>query len=113
VTQNGRQIETINVELDVYNFSLPNETPLITYMNVSRSQLANFYNKASDSDEIKELTQTYYDVLYSNRMEPWFNDMLTPGVQVKGSEVELIFDHDRYLYYMNELNTKRVLLHAL
>ncbi len=113
VTQDGKPFETMVVEVNVYNFSLPDETPLITYMNVSRGQLAGFYNKSSDSDEIEKLTQTYYDKLYSNRMEPWFNDMLTPGVEVKGGKVELSFDHDRYLYYMNKLNTKRVLLHAL
>ncbi len=113
VTQHEKQIETLSVELDVYNFTLPDETPLITYMNVSRGQLAGFYNKTSDSREIEELTQTYYDKLYANRMEPWFNDMLTPGVQVKGNKVELDFNHERYLYYMNELKTKRVLLHAL
>lgn len=113
VTQHGKPVEKLSVELDVYNFTLPDETPLITYMNVSRGQLAGFYNKQSDSDEIEKLTQTYYDRLYASRMEPWFNDMLTPDVAVKGNKVELSFNHERYLYYMNELKTKRVLLHAL
>ena len=113
VTQDGKSFETLVVEVNVYNFSLPDETPLITYMNVSRGQLANFYNKPANSEEIEKLTQIYYDKLYANRMEPWFNDMLTPGVELKGNKVKLSFDHDRYLYYMNKLNTKRVLLHTL
>ncbi len=113
ITQHEKPVEILSVELDVYNFTLPDETPLITYMNVSRGQLAGFYNKSGDSEEIEELTQTYYDELYANRMEPWFNDMLTPGVKVTGNNVELDFNHERYLYYMNDLKTKRVLLHAL
>lgn len=112
VTQHGKPLETLNLEVDVYGFTLPDETPLITYMNVSRGQLARFYNKPSDSDEIDNLTQAYYDKLYSDRMEPWFNDMLTPGVKVVGNKVELDINNDKYLYYMNELKTKRVLLHA-
>ncbi len=112
VSQNGEPLKTIKVDLEVYDFSLPDETSLITYMNVSRSQLAGFYNKSSESEEIDKLTQTYYELLYANRMEPWFNDMLTPDVIVKGNKVELKFDEKRYMYYMNELKTKRVLLHA-
>lgn len=113
VTHHGRTIETIDVELEVYGFSLPDETPLITYMNVSRGWMASFYNLPADSEEIEHLTQTYYDFLYANRMEPWFNDMLTPGVEVNGTNVKLSFNDERYLYYMNELKTKRVLFHAL
>lgn len=112
VTQNDKSIAILEVELEVYNFSLPDETPLITYMNVSRGQLADFYNKSSDSEEIENLTQTYYEKLYANRMEPWFNDMLTPDVEIEGSKVEVSFDDKRYLHYMNKLKTKRVLLNA-
>jgi hypothetical protein len=36
VTQNGKRVETLNVEVEVYNFSLPDKTHLITYMNVSK-----------------------------------------------------------------------------
>lgn len=112
VTQHGKPLENLQVVIRVYNFTLPDETSLITYMNVSKSQLAGFYNKSSNSEEIKNLTQVYYNKLFANRMEPWFNDMLTPDVTVKGNAVNVTFDHDRYLYYMNKLNTKRVLLHA-
>lgn len=112
VMQHGKKIETIAVEVNVYNFVLPDETPLITYMNVSRGQLAGFYRKPSDSEEIKKLTQVYYDKLYENRMEPWFNDMLEPHVELKAGKVEVNFDHESYLYYMNTLKTKRVLFEA-
>lgn len=112
VTQDGNLIETLNLEVEVYNFSLTDETPLITYMNVSRSWLAGFYNKPSDSEEIEKLTQTYYDFLYKNRMEPWFNDMLLPKVELSGKNIKVTFDDAKYKYYMNDLKTKRVLLNA-
>jgi hypothetical protein len=110
VTQNGKPVETLNVELEVYNFSLPEETHLITYMNVSKNWLARFYNKPSDSPEMKELTKKYYDFLYANRMEPWFNDPLEPDVSLNGDNVEVKFNDATYQYYMDKLKTKRVLL---
>ena len=112
VTQRGQLVETLNIEVEVYGFSLPDETPLITYINVSKNWLSSFYNKPSDSEEMTKLTQTYYDFLYKNRMEPWFNDMLLPDVTVAGKNVEVKFDDERYKYYMNDLKTKRVLLNA-
>ena len=113
VTQNDASVENLKLEVQVYNFSLPDETPLITYMNVSKGGLAGFYNKPSQSEEIDKLCQKYYEFLYSHRMEPWFNDMLTPEVSMKDGKVVVSFDDERYRYYMNELKTKRVLLHAL
>lgn len=112
VTQEGKLIETLILEVEVYNFSLTDETPLITYMNVSRSWLAGFYNKPSDSKEIDQLTQAYYDFLYKNRMEPWFNDMLLPKIEVSEKKIRVTFDDAKYKYYMNDLKTKRVLLNA-
>ena len=112
ITQQELLIATLMIEVEVFRFSLPEKTPLITYINVSKEQLANFYGKPEYSAEIVNLTQKYYEYLYASRMEPWFNDMLTPTVTVKGEMVELNFEHSRYLHYMNELNTKRVLLHA-
>lgn len=113
VTQDGKLIETLNLEVEVYNFSLTDETPLVTYINVSRNWLAGFYNKPSDSEEIEKLTQTYYDFLYQNRMEPWFNDMLLPDIEMSGKNIKVTFDDAKYKYYMNDLKTKRVLLNAL
>ncbi|MCW3109571.1 MAG: hypothetical protein JWQ09_4077 [Segetibacter sp.] len=110
VTQNGQQVETLNVELQVYNFSLPDKTHLITYMNVSKGALAGFYHKEASSPEIDKLTQTYYDFLYAHRMEPWFNDQLEPEIIVSGEKVEVKFDDARYQYYLNKLNSNRVLL---
>jgi len=112
VSQHGKELETLDLEVEVYNFSLPDETPLITYMNISRSWLAGYYNLPSDSEEVEKLTQTYYDFIYANRMEPWFNDMLLPDIEVTGGKVEVKFDDEKYKYYMNGLGTKRVLLNA-
>lgn len=112
VTRNDQTVETIKLETEVYKFSLPDETPLITYMNVNRGGLAGFYRKPSQSGEIDSLTQKYYDFLYSNRMEPWFNDMLLPEVKLVDNKVQVIFQDERYRYYMNTLKTKRVLLNS-
>lgn len=112
VTQNGKLLETLQVEVQVYNFSLPEDTHLITYMNISRGWLAGFYNKPANDPEIEKLTQTYYDFLYANRMEPWFNYPLEPEISVKGGKIAVKFDDARYQYYMNKLRTKRVLLEA-
>lgn len=110
VTQHDRLLETLNIELHVYDFSLPEETHLITYMNISKSWLSGFYDKPSNSPEMEKLTQAYYDFLYANRMEPWFNDPLEPEIHVSGNNVQVSFDDEKYQYYMNKLRTKRVLL---
>lgn len=112
VTQNGKTIETLKVDLQVYGFSLPEKTKLVTYMHVSKSSLAQFYHKEASSKEIDELTQVYYDFLYAHKMEPWFNDQLQPEIVVKNDKVEVKFNDARYEYYMNKLKTSRVLLDA-
>lgn len=112
VSQDGKPLQELNLELEVYNFSLTDETPLITYMNISRGWLAGFYDKPSESEEMEKLTQTYYDFIYDNRMEPWFNDMLLPEITLGDNKVTVSFDDEKYQYYMNTLNTKRVLLNA-
>lgn len=113
VSQNGKPLETLQLELRVYNFSLPEKTRLITYMNISKGQLAGFYHKPADSPEIDQLTQAYYDFLYANRMEPWFNDQLEPETTVNGDKVEVRFNDARYQYYMDKLKTNRVLLESI
>ena len=112
VTQHGKKVETMALELDVFNFSLPDETPMLFALNVPRFQIANFYRKPAESEEIEKLTKVYYDKLFENRMEPWYNDLLHPHVEVKEGKVEVKFDHEKYLYYMNTLKTKNVLLDA-
>ncbi|MEP6596912.1 MAG: glycoside hydrolase domain-containing protein [Ginsengibacter sp.] len=112
VMKDNKTIETINLEVQVYNFSLPDNTHLITYMNVSKESLARFYHKDASSAEIDKLTQTYYEFLYGHRMEPWFNDQLEPKVAVNGEKIEVKFDDERYEYYLNNLKSKRVLLDA-
>ncbi len=112
ITHQGEKLETLNVELEVYDFTLPEETSLITYINTSRGRLANFYGVAPSSEKAEKLTKTYYQSLYDNRMEPWFHDMLQPDITVNGSEVSVDFDEQEYQYYLEELSTKRVLLEA-
>lgn len=113
VTQNDKKLETLDVELEVYGFSIPDTTSLITYMNISKNWLSRFYHKEASSPEADKMTQTYYDFLYKYRMEPWFNDQLEPHVTLQGDEVHLKFNDARYAYYMNQLKSKRVLLDAM
>jgi hypothetical protein len=110
ITQNNQPVETLTLEVEVYNFSLPEKTHMISYMNVSKESLASFYHKDESSPEIDQLTQTYYDFLYAHRMEPWFNDQLQPKIIVNGEKVDVVFDNARYDYYLNKLHSNRVLL---
>ncbi len=112
VTQNEQAIDILNVKIRVYGFSLPEKRHLITYMNASRGELARFYHKPFTSAEIDKLTQSYYDFLYEHRLEPWFNDQLQPEISLNGEEVKVEFDGARYKYFMNNLNTNRVLFNA-
>lgn len=112
VTQNGRLLSQLKVELKVYDFSLPDKTHLITYMNISRGGLADFYHKPDSSGEIDSLAQIYYKFLYDHRMEPWFNDQLQPKVIVHHEKITVQFNDERYRYYMDSLKTNRVLLNS-
>jgi hypothetical protein len=112
VSQHGNLLDTLGVQVEVYNFSLPEQTHLITYVNVSKSELARFYNKSSSSPEIEQLTRNYFDFLFAHRMETWGNDPLVPEVTVIGEKVEVKFNDVRYDYYLNKLKTKRVILDA-
>lgn len=112
IKHNGKRIGKVNLEVKVYNFSLPQETHLVTYMNISKGRLAHFYNLPLFSKKIDKLTQTYYEFLYNHRMEPWFNDQLQPKVEIQKEKVSVSFNDKRYKYYMDSLNTKRVLLNS-
>ncbi len=112
VKQNDKLIETLSVNVEVYGFSLPDETHLITYMNLSKGEISRFYNKQSSTPEMEETIQNYFNFLYDHRMETWFNDPLVPEITLEGGKVELKFNEKRYDYYMNSLKTKRVILEA-
>jgi len=112
VTRFDKVIETLGLEVEVYGFSLPRETHLITYINVSKGELARFYHKPDSLPEIEELTRNYFDFLYAHRMETWGNDPLIPDLTVKGDKIELKFNDARYDYYLNRLKTKRVIFDA-
>jgi hypothetical protein len=112
VTRFDEVIETLELELEVYGFTLPDETHLITYINVSKGELARFYDKPSSSPDIEQLLLSYFDFLYAHRMETWGNDPLIPDLTVQGDKVELKFNDARYDYYLNKLKTRRVIFDA-
>ena len=113
VTKDGKEVKTMQVSLQVYGFSIPDKTSMVSYMNISKSWMSRFYHKDAASPEMDKLTQQYYDFLYEHRMEPWFNDQLAPHVSVSGNDVSVKFDDARYDYYLNKLKSNRVLLEAV
>jgi hypothetical protein len=112
VTQNGQEVARLNLRLKVYNFALPSETHLITYMGVSSDGLAAFHHLAPSSPEAQALLRNYHAFLYANRMEPWFNEPLQPQIKESGGAVTLSFDAAAYELYMKQWKTKRVILEA-
>jgi len=112
VMQNGTPVSEIKLRLTIYGFALPRETHLITYMGVSSDGLAAAHHLAPASPEAKALLRTYHAFLYANRMEPWFNEPLQPQIKVSGDNVLLGFDREAYELYMNQWQTKRVILEA-
>ena len=113
VTKDEKTIATMNVELEVYGFSLPEETHLITYVNISKGEIARFYNKPASSPEIDQLSLNYFEFLSSHRMETWFNDPLVPEIVVKGEDIEVKFNDQRYDYFLNKMKLKRVILETV
>ena len=112
VTQNGREVDRLALRLKVYDFALPSETHLITYMGVSSESLAAFHHVAPSSPEAKALLRKYYAFLYASRMEPWFNEALQPQFKESGGAVTLSFDAEAYDLYMKQWKTKRVILES-
>jgi hypothetical protein len=106
VTQNGQEVDRLKLRLKVYNFALPSETHLITYMGVSSDGLA------ASSPEAQALLRNYHAFLYASRMEPWFNEPLQPQIKESGGAVTLSFDAAAYDLYMKQWKTKRVILEA-
>jgi len=83
VTQNGHPVSELNVHLTLYDFALPQDTHLITYMGVGADQLARFHEVSPSAAQA--LLREYHAFLYANRMEPWFNEALQPRITRTGS----------------------------
>ena len=110
VTQNGQEIDRLNLRLKVYDFALPAETHLITYMGVASNDIAHFHHLPPASPEVAALLREYHAFLYAHRMEPWFNEPLLPQIKESSGDITLSFDADAYNRYMNQWKTKRVIL---
>lgn len=112
VTRNGKLIDELTVNLQVYDFALPEETHLITYMGISARHLAGQHKIDPSSTQAKALLRRYHAFLYENRMEPWFNESLQPEVELASGGARVKFDDEAYDLYMNRWKTKRVILEA-
>ena len=110
VTQNGKLLAELNLRLKVYDFTLPADTHLITYMGVSGRQLARFHDVKPGSPEARQLLMRYHEFLYRNRMEPWFNELLEPEVELRDGKLLVHFDQVVYEQYLEKWKTKRVVL---
>ncbi len=113
VTREGRTVDQLKLLLKVYDFALPDETHLITYMNISKSWLQSVQEPKLSPEDLKNMLQKYYEFIYANRMEPWFNEPLQPEIrETQNGELAVSFDDALYKHYVNDLKTKRVLLEA-
>jgi hypothetical protein len=113
VTKDGKPLDQLNLRLLVYDFALPDETHLITYMNISKGWLQSVNEPKLSPAQLKDLLQKYYEFIYANRMEPWFNEPLQPEIaEEQDGAIKVSFDDGLYRHYMNDLKTKRVLLEA-
>lgn len=112
VTQDGKPVDELTLRLRVHDFALPAETHLITYMGLSSRRLAAFHDVPPGSDQAREVLKKYHAFLYDNRMEPWFNELLAPRLELSGDEVGVKFDDAAYDLYLNRWKTKRVVLEA-
>ncbi len=111
VTQNGEPVDQLKLLLKLYNFALPDETHLLTFINVSGNWFAPHYDVKPGSPELRALTKKYYEFLYTNRMEPWFNELLQPEFEESAdATIAVKFDDAMYDHFMNKLKTKRVIL---
>ncbi len=110
VTENGQEIDRLNLRLKVYNFALPAETHLITYMGLTGLSLAEAHHVNPDSSRVQKLLRNYHAFLYAHRMEPWFNEPLRPRIKLSRDGVALVFDARAYDLYMRQWKTKRVIL---
>jgi hypothetical protein len=112
VTRDGKKIDELRITLTVHDFALPEETHLVTYMGMSGSHIERSHRPV-DASERRQLLQKYYEFLYANRMEPWFNEPLQPAIEARGDgDVAVRFDDAVYRDYMERLKTKRVILEA-
>ncbi len=112
VTQHGNPIAELQVRLRVYDFALPQETHLVTYMGLSGRRIALQHEVPVGSARAGELLKKYHGFLYENRMEPWFNEMLQPRLEITGDGVAVHFDEGAYDLYLRQWKTKRVVLEA-
>lgn len=112
VTQHGNPIADLQVRLQVYDFALPQNTHLITYMGLSSRRIALQHEAPPGSPQARELLRKYHAFLYENRMEPWFNEMLQPRLEIAGDSVAVHFDENAYDLYLRQWKTKRVVLEA-
>lgn len=110
--RNGVVQKQLNISLHVWDYVLPAETHMITYMGVSGRRLAAFHNMNPDSPEARDLLTRYHAFLRENRMEPWFNERLQPKIEITGDGVRLEFDHAAYQRYLGEWKFKRAVLEA-
>lgn len=112
VTRDGEPVGEVRLRLKVYDFALPAETHLITYMGVSERYVARFHDVKPGSAEARRLLMRYHEFLYRNRMEPWFNELLEPEIERRDGELVVQFDRAAYQQYLNVWKTKRVVLEA-
>jgi hypothetical protein len=69
VTAGGKPLEKLNLQLTVWNFTLPRETHLKTYLPTGPEKLRwGFGLKPSQEDELAELTDRFFQMAHQHRL---------------------------------------------
>ncbi|GAB4114397.1 MAG: hypothetical protein Kow001_15720 [Acidobacteriota bacterium] len=113
VRQQGEPVGEVKVELEVYDFQLPGDRHLITYMGILGRWLEQMHGVPADTPEGRRLLLRYHEFLQERRMEPWFNGLLEPEVELRpDGEVEVAFDLELYRLHLDTWRHRRVVLEA-
>jgi hypothetical protein len=113
VRRQGEPVGEVRVELEVYDFQLSGDRHLITYMGIWGHWLEGMHGVRADTPEGRRLLLRYHEFLQERRMEPWFNRLLEPEVELRpDGEVEATFDLELYRLHLDTWKHRRVVLEA-
>ncbi len=113
VRRHRQPVGQVRLELEVYGFQLPQDRHLITYMGVWGHWLEDMHGVRPDTPEGRRLLLRYHEFLQERRMEPWFNGLLEPEVELSpDGRVAVAFDLDLYRLHLDTWKQRRVVLEA-
>jgi Domain of unknown function (DUF4091) len=107
--------EKASFAIDVQDITIPTRGTFVSYMGMYEDWVAPLYQTRAGAPFSRKILDSYYELLLSHRLEPWFTDALTPYVEVspQGS-LTIEFDEDRFHRYLGKRDglTRMVVLPA-